>query len=81
LSEDVFFLTGTDENAQKNVLAAEKEGISPKKFVDQNANFAKNLWKKFNISFDYFIRTTNKKDPLAWSEKALDKMQGGWRYL
>jgi methionyl-tRNA synthetase len=61
LGEDVFFLTGTDENAQKNVLAAEKEGISPKKFVDQNANFAKNLWKKFNISFDYFIRTTNKK--------------------
>jgi len=61
LGEDVFFLTGTDENAQKNVLAAEKEGILPKKFVDQNANFAKNLWKKFNISFDYFIRTTNKK--------------------
>jgi methionyl-tRNA synthetase len=61
LGEDVFFLTGTDENAQKNVLAAEKEGISTKKFVDQNANFAKNLWKKFNISFDYFIRTTNKK--------------------
>jgi methionyl-tRNA synthetase len=61
LKEDVFFLTGTDENAQKNVLAAEKEGIPPKKFVDQNANFAKNLWKKFNISFDYFIRTTNKK--------------------
>jgi methionyl-tRNA synthetase len=61
LGENVFFLTGTDENAQKNVLAAEKEGIPPKKFVDQNANFAKNLWKKFNISFDYFIRTTNKK--------------------
>jgi methionyl-tRNA synthetase len=61
LEEDVFFLTGTDENAQKNVLAAEKEGIPPKKFVDQNANFAKNLWKKFNISFDYFIRTINKK--------------------
>ena len=65
LGEDVFFLTGTDENAQKNVLAAEKEGVPPKKFVDQNANFAKNLWKKFNISFDYFIRTTNKK--IHWS--------------
>ena len=61
LGEDVFFLTGTDENAQKNVLASEKEGISPKEFVDQNASFAKNLWKKLNISFDYFIRTTNKK--------------------
>lgn len=57
----VFFLTGTDENAQKNVLAAEEEKISPKKFVDQNANFAKKLWKKLNISFDFFIRTTDKK--------------------
>ncbi len=61
LDDDVFFLTGTDENAQKNVLAAEKEGISPKEFVDQNANFAKTLWKKFNISFNYFVRTTNKR--------------------
>jgi methionyl-tRNA synthetase len=61
LGEDVFFLTGTDENAQKNVSAAEKENISPKKFVDKNVNFAKQLWRKFEISFDYFIRTTNKK--------------------
>jgi len=61
LGKDVFFLTGTDENAQKNVLAAEKRGILPKEFVDQNANFAKLVWKKLDISFDYFIRTTNKK--------------------
>jgi methionyl-tRNA synthetase len=61
LGKDVFFLTGTDENAQKNILAAKKQGILPKKFVDQNANFAKELWKKLEISFDYFIRTTSKK--------------------
>mgnify|MGYP000025005756 CR=1 FL=1 len=63
--KDVFFLTGTDENAQKNVWAAEKEGMTTKKFVDLNANFAKKLWQKFNVSFDYFIRTTNKK--IHWS--------------
>ena len=32
----VFFLTGVDENAQKNVEAAEKAGIPVKKFVDKN---------------------------------------------
>ena len=61
LDEEVFFLTGTDENAQKNVLAAKKRKIDVKKFVDENANFAKKTWKLLNISFDYFIRTTNKK--------------------
>lgn len=71
----VFFLTGTDENAQKNVLAAQKEGISPKKFVDQNANFAKLLWKKLNISFDYFIRTTNKKVHWPGVKKIWQKCQ------
>ena len=37
LGDDVFFLTGTDENSLKNVRAAEKEGISTKKLVDRNA--------------------------------------------
>ena len=32
--DKVFFLTGVDENAQKNVQAAEQAGIATKKFVD-----------------------------------------------
>ncbi len=61
LGEEVLFLTGTDENAQKNVLAAEKIGIPVKKFIDKNVNFAKKTWKALSISFDQFIRTTDKK--------------------
>src|SRR5947209_19147950 len=34
---DVRFLTGTDENALKNVQAAEAAGISPRGRVDQNS--------------------------------------------
>ncbi|PIN87602.1 methionine--tRNA ligase, partial [Candidatus Woesearchaeota archaeon CG10_big_fil_rev_8_21_14_0_10_32_24] len=33
--KEVFFLTGVDENAQKNVLAAEKAGIGVKEFIDR----------------------------------------------
>jgi len=56
--EDVFFLTGTDENAQKNEQAAEKAGIPVKKFVDKNSGIFEELCKKLNCSNNDFIRTT-----------------------
>ena len=34
LGYDVFFLTGTDEHGQKIQELAEKEGITPQKYVD-----------------------------------------------
>ena len=56
---DVMFLTGTDEHGQKIQTNAEKEGVSPKEYVDKIvANFQK-LWKLLNISNDRFIRTTD----------------------
>lgn len=57
-NEKVFFLTGVDENAQKNVQAAEKAGIPIKEFVDTNSGLFLELCKKLNISFDKFIRTS-----------------------
>lgn len=59
--EEVFFLSGTDENALKNVLAAEKEGKSTTEYVDQNTEKFLGLQKLLNLSFDGFIRTTEKK--------------------
>lgn len=56
--EDVFFLTGTDENALKNVQAAEKAGTSPAKWVEEQAEIFKKLVKELNISNDDFIRTS-----------------------
>jgi len=55
---DVFFLTGVDENAQKNVQAAEAAGVSVKDFVGKNTGFFLELCKKLNISYDKFIRTS-----------------------
>lgn len=61
LAEDVYFLTGTDENALKNVQAAEKEKITPKQLVDKYSAQFKALKISLNLSFDNFIRTTEKK--------------------
>jgi methionyl-tRNA synthetase len=61
LREDVFFLTGTDENSLKNVQAAKEEGVSVQKLVDRNAKKFYELKKVLNLSFDDFIRTTEKR--------------------
>ena len=61
LSEEVLFLSGTDENSLKNVQAAEKAGIPVKEFVDKNADKFYELKKTLNLSFDDFIRTTEKR--------------------
>jgi len=59
--KDVFFMTGVDENAQKNVEAAEKAGVSTKEFIDKNANLFLDLCKGLNIAYDKFIRTSAKE--------------------
>lgn len=56
---DVFFLTGTDDNSLKNVQAAEKEGISTEKLVKRNSQKFVDLDKAFNISNDGFIKTAS----------------------
>lgn len=40
---------------------AREAGVTPKEYVDKIVNNAKDLWKSLNISYDYFIRTTDKK--------------------
>ena len=61
LGEDVFFLTGSDENAQKNVLAAEEAGIPVKEFIDKIVKVFQQMIQLLNISNDYFIRTADQK--------------------
>lgn len=59
--EKVWFLTGTDENAQKNLQAAKETKIPVKEFVDKNSKTFVELCKKLNLSNDDFIRTTEKR--------------------
>jgi len=56
--EKVFFLTGVDENAQKNVQAAENAGIEVKEFINKNAALFIELCDLLNVKYNKFIRTT-----------------------
>lgn len=58
---DVFFLTGTDEHGQKIQQVAEKNGETPKEYVDGIVKWIKQLWKTLDVSYDKFIRTTDKQ--------------------
>ena len=62
---DTFFLTGTDEHGQKIQKKAEDKGISPKEYVDVIVENAKDLWKSLGISYDKFIRTTDREHVVA----------------
>ncbi|MBI2951162.1 methionine--tRNA ligase, partial [bacterium] len=58
LGEEVFFLTGADENALKNVQAAAREGLTPRELCDRNAAVFQDLLRALDISADRFIRTS-----------------------
>lgn len=57
--EQVLFLTGTDENSQKNLEAMEKLGETDlAAYLARMAGAWKATWEALDISFDDFIRTT-----------------------
>lgn len=58
---DVMYLTGTDEHGQKIQRVAAEKGISPQQYVDEIVDGIKDLWKKLDISYDDFIRTTDER--------------------
>lgn len=56
---DVMFLTGSDEHGQKIERIADSQGTTPKAYTDKVVATFKDLWKKLDISYDKFIRTTD----------------------
>lgn len=58
---DVMYLTGTDEHGQKIERRAKESGQSPQEFVDKIVTGIRKLWDQLDISYDDFIRTTQKR--------------------
>lgn len=57
--DDVKFLTGTDENSKKTVLAAAKAGVDDiARYTDSMSAGWSDTWRAMNITYDEFIRTT-----------------------
>ncbi len=58
IGESPTFLTGLDEHGLKVQQAAEKNGKAPQDHCDSMAPAFIDLWKKLNINYSDFIRTT-----------------------
>src|SRR5215831_8166580 len=59
LGREVRLQTGTDENAFKNVLSAERRGIGVQQLVDENAARFLELTHALDVAADHFQRTTD----------------------
>lgn len=58
-----FFLTGTDEHAEKVVSSASAHGVSPIEWADRNAGEFRKAFDSMGFSHDDFVRTT---EPRHW---------------
>ena len=56
----VFYATGSDEHGLKIARVAEQNNMTPQQFVDKTVDEFKFIWKKLGITYDKFIRTTDK---------------------
>lgn len=59
--DETLLLSGGDENALKNVQAAEKEKIPIQQFVDKNSKLFAELADKLNVHFDVFQKGSDAK--------------------
>ncbi len=71
--EPVRFQTGTDEHGDKIVEAAEKEGVTPREYVDRISALFQQTWPLLDVVPDRCIRTTD-ADHIAVVQGILQKV-------
>lgn len=69
IGDEALLLSGSDENAIKNVQAAEEAGVPVEKFVEQNAALFQDIAKNLNVQFDVFQRGGDRKLHFPSSQK------------
>ena len=62
IGDETLLLSGADENALKNVQAAEKEGVPIQEFLDRNSEVFRNTYKRLGIKLDVFQRGSDQKN-------------------
>jgi methionyl-tRNA synthetase len=70
---EVYFLTGTDENAVKIARVAREQGRDVQEFCDELAQQFKDVWDALEISYDDYIRTTEPRHKVV-AQRAIEKL-------
>jgi methionyl-tRNA synthetase len=58
---DTHFLMGNDEHSQNVFKRAHEQGKDPLAYCDEMEQVFRDVWKRLDISYDDFIRTTDRK--------------------
>lgn len=69
IGNDVFLVTGADENSLKNVQAAEAKGITTAQLCLENAELFRKMAEKTKLSFNSFLRTSIKEPHFTGVQK------------
>lgn len=68
LGYDVRFLMGTDEHSINVKKKAVEAGLTPLEYCDLMVPRFEDIWRKLSISYDDFIRTTEKRHVISVTE-------------
>lgn len=79
--DTVLFSTGVDENSQKNVEAAQKQGMDPQAYVDQMALVWRQTFDSLGSTYDTFVRTTSLEHVIAVQAMVAAMQKAGDIYL
>lgn len=72
----VHLLTGTDEHGSKIEQVAREAGEDPKAYADRVAGQFRDLWKRLDVQYDDFIRTTEPRH-VERVQAAFARLQAG----
>lgn len=72
---DVYFITGMDEHGQKIEQKAQEKNISVHNFVEEYATAFKALDKELGVSYDFFVRTSDKEKHYKGAQALWSKLQ------
>jgi len=59
--DDTWFLMGNDEHSQNVFKRAQEQGKDPLAYCDEMEQVFREVWARLDVSFDDFIRTTDRK--------------------
>jgi methionyl-tRNA synthetase len=57
--DETFFLTGVDEHADKVARVAAEQGLAPQEYADRIVTAWRELPRRLNAEYDFFIRTSD----------------------
>ncbi len=78
IGNEVLYIGGTDEHGTPSELGAKKEGVDVYDYATKYHNLHKDIYRKFNLSFNHFGRTSSKENIEITQNIARELFQNGY---